>query len=98
MEGSVKTDVDVGDGGGGVRVGVGVTVGRGGFVGIALCGSASAVLTVATAVSMISASLTVGVDWPLPQDASVAARIKRINVLPKMFILPLTLIFYKETP
>ena len=68
-------------------------------VGRAGCVSASAVLTVAMAVSMISASLTVGVDWPLPQEASIpVARNKRINnVLPKMFILPFPLIFYKET-
>ena len=37
-------------------------VGRGVFVGIALCRSASPVLTVEMAVSMISASLVVGVD------------------------------------
>ena len=36
--------------------------GRGVLVGTALCVSASPVLTVAMAVSMISASLTVGVD------------------------------------
>jgi hypothetical protein len=58
---------------------VAVAVGRAG------CVSASAVLTVAMAVSMISASLIVGVDWKLLQDASTAARNKRINVLPKMF-------------
>jgi hypothetical protein len=59
MEGSVKANgVDVGDGGGEVRLGVGGgTVGRvrGVFVGIALCVSTRAVLTVAMAVSMISA-------------------------------------------
>lgn len=65
MEGSVNTDVDVGDGLGGevgVRVGITVGRGRGVFVGIALCVSAKSVLTVDMAVSMISASLTVGVD------------------------------------
>lgn len=40
--------------------------------------------------------LTIGVDWPLPQDASTAARNKKINVLPKMFILPLPLIFMRK--
>ena len=84
-----------------VDVGIGVTVGRGRgvFVGIALGVSAKAVLTVAMAVSMISASLTVGVDWPLLQETSmIAARNKGINnVLPKMFILPFPLMFYKET-
>ena len=79
--------VAVGNGGGEVRVGVGGNVGRGVFVGIALCVSASAMLTVDMAVSMISASLIVGVDWPLLQEASTAARNKGINnVLPKMFI------------
>ena len=74
-------------------------VGRGVFVGIALGVSASPVLTVAMAVCMISSSLTVGVDWELLQDASsVPARNKRMNVLPKMFILPLPLILDKETP
>lgn len=68
-------------------------------VGMALCVSASPVLTVDMAVSMTSASLIVGVDWPLPQDASmIAARNKGINnVLLKMFILPFPLMFYKET-
>ena len=56
-------------------------------VGMPLCVSAKDVLTVDMAVSMISASLTVGVDWPLPQEASNVARNKRINnVLLKMFI------------
>ena len=91
----------------GTKVGMmGVVVGNenvgreiGVFVGIALSDSASPVLTVDMAVPMISASLTVGVDWPLPQDASIAAaRNKGINnVLPKMFILPFPLMFYKET-
>ena len=95
MEGSVNTDVDVGDGlGGEVRVRVGGTVGRGVFVGIALCVSASVVLTVDMAVSMISASLIVGVDWALLQDASSApARNKAINVLRKMFIFHFPLLF-----
>ena len=81
-------------------VGVSVTVGRGVFVGIALCVSASVVPTVAMAVSMISASLIVGVDRELLQDASmIAGRNKKTsNVLPKMFILPLPLLFYEETP
>ena len=74
-------------------------VGRGVFVGIVLCGSASPVLTVEMAVSIISASLIVGVDWPLLQAVSIpATRNKRMIVLPKMFILPLPLIFCKETP
>ncbi|HKY55480.1 MAG TPA: hypothetical protein VJM08_14280 [Anaerolineales bacterium] len=72
--------------------------GRGVFVGIALCGSASVVLTVDMAVSIISASLTVGVGWPLPQDASMAAKNKTVIVLPKMFILPLPLIFIRKRP
>jgi hypothetical protein len=92
----------------GVAEAVGVSVfvgngyvgrGRGVFVGTGLCVSARDVLTVALAVSMISASLSVGVDSPLPQDTSItAARNEGINnVLPKMFILPLLLISYKET-
>ena len=96
-----------------VNVGVGVIVGKvrvvvgnenvgreiGVFVGIVLCGSVSPVLTVDMAVSMISASLTVGVDWPLPQEASMlAARNKMTRVFPKMFILPIPLMFDKETP
>ena len=68
------------------------------FVGIACCVSASVVLTVDMAVSIIAASLTVGVGWKLLQEASItAARNKKINVLPKMFILPVPLMFYKET-
>ena len=81
--------VAVGDGGGEVRVGVGGrTVGRaiGVFVGIILCVSAKTVLTVAMAVSMISASLIVGVDWKLLQDTKIAAKNKSVIVLPKMFI------------
>ena len=81
----------------GVVVGKGCVVGvfvgnenvvRSVFVGIALGVSASVVLTVDMAVSMIAASLIVGVDWPLLQDASmIAARNIGINnVLPKMFI------------
>ncbi len=89
-----KVGVGVSVGGIGVFVGKGVDV----AAGLALCVSASAVLTVALAVSMISASLIVGVDWPLPQDASVAAINKRINVLPKMFILPFLLMTCKKTP
>ena len=79
-----------------VEVSVGVTVGGiGVFVGrsvdvadgMALCVSAKTVLTVALAVSIISASLIVGVDWKLLQDASMAAaRNKKANVLPKMLI------------
>ena len=69
-----------------IGAGVSVTIGRGVFVGIAICVSASVVLTVAMAVSMISASLVVCVDRPLLQEASVAAKNKRINILPKMFI------------
>ena len=89
----------------GVSVIVGVVVGNeivaretGVFVGITFCGSASPVLTVAMAVSMISASLSVGVDGLLLQDASItAARNKRTRVLPIMFILPFPLMFHKET-
>jgi hypothetical protein len=68
------------------------------FVGIALCVSASPVPTVAMAVCMISASLSVGIDGELLQEASItAARNKGINnVLPMLFILPLPLIFYVE--
>ena len=88
--------MDVGDDGGAVRVGGG-TVERGVFAGIALFVSAMTVLTVARAVSVSSASLAVGVGGLLPQDASMAARNKRINILPKMFTLPLPLIFYEET-
>ena len=64
------------------------------------CVSASPVLTVEMAVSMISASLIVGVDRELLQDASmIAGRNKKSsNVLPTMFILPLPLLFYEETP
>jgi hypothetical protein len=73
-EGSVNTHVHVGDGlGGEVAVRVGITVGRGVFVGISLGVSAKTVLTVAPAVSMISTSLIVGVDWKLQQDASIPA-------------------------
>ena len=51
------------------------------------------------AVCIASVGLSVGADWTLLQEASIpAARNKRIsNVLPKMFILPFPLIFYKET-
>jgi hypothetical protein len=67
-------------------------------VGMALCVSASVVLTVDMAVSMTSASLIVGVDWELLQDASIAARNKRMNVLPAKFTSHSPLMFYKETP
>ena len=92
---SVGSSVGVTVGGMGVFVGKGVDV----AAGLALCVSASAVLTVALAVSMISCELIVGVDWKLLQDASItAARNKGINnVLPKMFILPFPLMFHKET-
>jgi hypothetical protein len=56
-------------------------------VGMARCVSAKAVLTVDMAVFMISASLSVGVDWALLQEASImVTRNKRTRVLPKMFI------------
>jgi hypothetical protein len=56
------------------------------------------VLTVDMAVSMISASIIMGVDWPLLQDASSApARNKAINVLRKIFIFHFPLMFDKET-
>jgi hypothetical protein len=38
----------------------------------------------------------VDVDWPLLQEASIAARKKEVMVFPKMFILPLLLIFIKK--
>ena len=64
----------------GSRAAVGVPVGR------ASCVSVSPVLTVDTAVCMISASLSAGVPGELLQDASrMAARSERRNVLPKMF-------------
>lgn len=79
------------------------TVGRragvfvGTTVGIALCVSTKAVLTVETAVCMISASLFVGVAGELLQDASRnAARNKRTRVLPKMLFFT-TFNVYKET-
>ena len=84
-------------GGKGVRVG-GADVAVGGarvFVGIALCVSASPVLTVEMAVSMISASLSVGVDRELLQEVSkIVARNKQTRLLPRMFMLHLPLIFY----
>ena len=79
----VEVSVGVTVGGIGVFVGKGVDV----AVGMALCVSAKTVLTVDMAVSIISASLSVGVDWKLLQDASmIAARTKEINGLPKMFM------------
>jgi len=48
---------------------------------------------------MLSASLIVGVDWLLLQDASmIPARHKGIDVLPKMFTLPLPLLFVRKCP
>ena len=68
-------------------------------VGRAGCVSASAVLTVAMAVSMISASLIVGVDGELLQEASIiAARNNGTRVLPKMFIFHFPLMFFNKTP
>jgi hypothetical protein len=105
MDGSLKVSgVDEGGGEGG-EVGVGVfmgivgrknIVGRGVAMGITPCVSAMAVLAVDTAVSRISASLSVGVDGTLLQDASTAAaRNKWINnVLPTIFILPLPMNIY----
>ena len=110
MEGSMKASgVDVGGGTGGevgVRVLNGIVErndivgrGKGVFVGIALCVSASVVLTVEMAVSIRSAWLSVGVDWKLLQDASMtAARNKGTNVLPKIFIFHFPLMFSKGTP
>jgi hypothetical protein len=50
------------------------------------------------AVSMISASLSVGVDGELLQAARmIAARKKEARALPEMFILPLPLMFCTET-
>ena len=70
-------------------------VGRGVFVGMALCVSASVVLTVEMAVSMISASLIVGVDRELLQEASaIAARNNWTCVLQKMFIFHFPLMFW----
>jgi hypothetical protein len=83
--------VEVSDGGGEVRVGAIVGRGKGVFVEIALCVSVSAttaVLAVEMAVSILSASLTVGAAGGLPQAASrTAARDMKINGLPKMFIV-----------
>ena len=63
-------------------------------VGIAFCVSAKAVLTVDMAVSMISASLNVGVTMKLLQDASMTAtRNKPIMVLPERFTSHSPLIF-----
>jgi hypothetical protein len=56
------------------------------------------VLTVEMAVCMISASLVVGVDWPLLQDASTAARNMGMIVLPKMFIVHFPLMICKIAP
>ena len=72
-------------------------VGTGVAVEIALWVSPSPVLTVDMWVSTISSSLTIGIDLKLLQDASSAARHKRINVLPKMFILHFPLMICKET-
>jgi hypothetical protein len=75
------------------NIGVAVTV------GMALCVSAKAVLTVDMAVSMISAGLTVGVDWSLLQEASIpVARNKAITVLPARFTAHSPLMFCRETP
>jgi len=55
------------------------------------------VLTVDIAVCMISASLIVGVDGELLQEASmIAVRNKGTHVLPKMFILPFPLLFIRK--
>ena len=68
-------------------------------VGMALCVSAKAVLTVDMAVSMISAGLSVGVDRSLLQDASIpVARKKAITVLPARFTAHSPLMFCRETP
>jgi hypothetical protein len=99
MEGSVKASgVDDGGGNGG-EVGVGVlddivgnkNVGRGwGVVLNDIVGTRVAV-EIALWVSA-SVVLTVGVDWPLSQEASmIAARNKMTRVFPKMFILPFPL-------
>ena len=94
-----------GNSGRGVWVGVGVDEGASVAVGLAVSVRSAAgtnfVGTFAVGVSTplcVSAKdvLTIGVDWPLPQDASTAARNKKINVLPKMFILPLPLIFMRK--
>jgi hypothetical protein len=70
----------------------------GGREGVAV-DTASPVPTVEMAVSIISASLIVGAAGGLLQAASrMAARDKEINVLPKLFILPLPLMIYKQTP
>jgi hypothetical protein len=103
MDGSVKASgVKVGMVGRGVgegKVGKGVVVGndivgRGKdiavavAVGMARCVSAKAVLTVAMAVCIISASLIEGAAGELSQDASItAARTKATSVLAKMFIV-----------
>jgi len=81
-----------------IRASVGREIGDAVAVGIAFCVSAKAVLTVDMAVSMISASLNVGVAMKVLQETSAATRNKRMNVLPKMFTLPLPFILGKETP
>ena len=66
-------------------------------VGMPLCVSASVVLTVEMAVSMISPSLIVGVNWKLLQDTNIVApRNNRINVLLKMFIFHSPLMFVRK--
>jgi hypothetical protein len=101
MEGSVNTSGVkvgmVGRGVGDVGRGIGVegivvrndTVGRskntGVAVGMALCVSAKAVLTV-------------GVERKLLQEASMAVRNKEVIVLSKIFTLHLPLMFCKRTP
>jgi hypothetical protein len=80
-EGKVGKDVVVGND----IVGIGKNTGLAVAEGMARCVSACAVLAVAMAVCMISASFIVGVDWLLLQDASMPAKNKTRNVLSEMF-------------
>ena len=64
---------------------------------MALDVSAKAVLTVAMEVFIISASLIVGVDMELLQDASIpAARNKAMTVLPVKFTFPPPMMFARK--
>jgi hypothetical protein len=91
MEGSVNSN-GVGEAGG-VAGEIGVPV------GIAICVSATAGLTVKMAVSITSVGFVMGVDMRLLQEASIPeARNKGISVLPKIFTFQLPLMLCKEQP
>ena len=106
MEGSVKASgVDEGGGKGG-EMGVGVlngtvgnkNVGRGWGVVLNDIVGTRVVVEIALWLSA-SVVLIVGVDWPLPQAASmIAARNKMTRVFPQMFILPFPLLFMRKCP